>query len=35
MRPLEGEVALVTGGAVGFGQAMARRLASDGATVVI
>ena len=33
--PLEGQVAIVTGGARGIGRAVAQRLATDGATVVI
>lgn len=35
MRPLEGKVAIVTGGARGLGHAIARRLARDGAAVAI
>ena len=35
MRTLHGKVALVTGGARGFGQAIAHRLAQDGADIVI
>jgi 3-oxoacyl-[acyl-carrier protein] reductase len=35
MRRFDGKVAIVTGGAQGIGQAIARRLASEGAAVVI
>lgn len=35
MRPLDGRVALVTGGAAGIGRAISRRLAKDGASVLI
>ncbi len=32
---LEGEIALVTGGGRGFGEAIARRFSAEGATVAI
>ena len=35
MRRVEGKVAIITGGAGGLGSAAARRLASEGATVLI
>ena len=35
MTSLQGKVAIVTGGAKGIGEAVVRRLAADGARVVI
>ena len=35
MKPLEGKIALVTGSSQGIGRAIASRLASDGAQVII
>ena len=34
-RPLDGQIAVVTGGAQGLGLGITRQLASDGASVVI
>jgi len=35
MTPLQGKIALVTGGAGGIGSAISRRLAAGGASVVV